>query len=75
MNVTDSRGYATIAIPGELYGLRKAYELHGSGRVQWRDLLQPTIDLCRQGYVISGSLGSALSQKTDDLLNEPTMKE
>jgi gamma-glutamyltranspeptidase len=74
VNASD-RGYPSIGIPGELYGLRKAYELFGSGRVEWRELLLPTVKLCREGYVVSGSLGEAISEKTNDFWNEPTMRD
>ena len=42
-------GWKAIAVPGELHGLRMAFEKFGSGKVEWRHLLKPTIDLLVEG--------------------------
>ena len=45
-------------IPGEIKGYYDAYKI--GGRLPWKDLFQPTIDLCINGFKISKALGNAL---------------
>lgn len=65
-------GGLAIAVPGELRAYQKAHDQFG--RIPWRDLFQPTIDLCRNGYVISPSQGEAIRQSKDAILADPTLK-
>lgn len=66
-------GGLAIAVPGEVRAYERAYNQSGGG-VPWRDLFQPTIDLCRNGYVISPSQGEAIRQSKDFILADPTLK-
>ncbi|CAF1275262.1 unnamed protein product [Adineta ricciae] len=70
----SSIGGLSIAVPGELRAYRKAYEEFGGG-VSWKDLFQPTIQLCRQGFPISSALAQAIQQNKQLILNDPNMKE
>ncbi|KAF1771390.1 hypothetical protein GCK72_003216 [Caenorhabditis remanei] len=67
-------GWKAIAVPGELHGLRTAFEKFGSGKVEWRHLLKPTIDLLVEGYPTSHALAKALNQNEAQIRAEPTMK-
>ena len=67
-------GWKAIAVPGELHGLRTEYEHFGSGRVAWKDLLQPSLDLLRNGVPVSTDLVKCLRIKRDIIQNEPTMQ-
>ena len=66
-------GGLAIGVPGELRAYEKAYQEFGGG-VAWKDLFQPTIDLCRNGFVLSESLGQAINQTSSSILNDPTLR-
>ncbi len=66
-------GGLAIAVPGELRAYEKAYQEFGGG-VPWKDLFQPTIDLCRNGYAVSASQGEAIRQSKSSILNDPTLR-
>ncbi|KAJ4715624.1 Gamma-glutamyltranspeptidase [Melia azedarach] len=44
-------GILSVAVPGEVKGLFKAWKEHGSGK--WADLLKPAENLARNGFKIS----------------------
>lgn len=67
-------GWKAIAVPGELHGLRTEFEKFGSGKVEWRHLLKPTIDLLAEGYPTSHALAKALNQNEAQIRQEPTMR-
>jgi gamma-glutamyltranspeptidase/glutathione hydrolase/leukotriene-C4 hydrolase len=48
-------GGLSIGVPGELRGLYTAYEMYGSGRVEWSDLVQPVVELAK-GWRVSREL-------------------
>lgn len=49
------------AIPGEIKGYWEAYKI--GGRLPWKDLFQPAIDLCQNGFRISNALSKGLKLK------------
>lgn len=51
-------GALSIGVPGEVLGYYKAWSRFG--RLPWRRLVQPTIDLCRNGYQVEYALAEAL---------------
>uniref|UniRef100_A0A1I7RTA5 Gamma-glutamyltranspeptidase 1 n=2 Tax=Bursaphelenchus xylophilus TaxID=6326 RepID=A0A1I7RTA5_BURXY len=56
-------GWNAIATPGELHGYRFAWENWGSGLVSWKELIQPSIDLARNGVPVSEYLAYVLEKK------------
>ncbi|CAF4466012.1 unnamed protein product [Rotaria socialis] len=52
-NMSVAGGLA-IGVSGELRTYEKAYKLFGGG-VTWKELFEPTIQLCREGFRISES--------------------
>lgn len=48
-------------VPGTVAGMHKAWQLHGSGRVAWADLIAPAIRAARNGYVISDGFATTLA--------------
>ncbi|BAP69415.1 gamma-glutamyltransferase [Kluyveromyces marxianus] len=53
-------GGLAIAVPGELAGLYKMWEEHGSGKITWAEVLQPVIELGYEGWEIGEVLGASL---------------
>lgn len=53
-------GGLAIAVPGELAGLYELYQLKGSGKVTWSDLLDPVADLGLNGWIVGDALGASL---------------
>ena len=52
---------------------KKAYDEFGGG-VPWSDLFQPTIQLCRNGFVISPSQAAAIRQIAPFIYEDPSLK-
>ena len=46
-------GYRASGIPGTLAGFDLAFKKYGSGRIKWRDIVEPARALAAKGYVLS----------------------
>jgi gamma-glutamyltranspeptidase/glutathione hydrolase/leukotriene-C4 hydrolase len=66
-------GGLAIAVPGELRAYKLAYDKFGGG-VTWKDLFQPTIDLCRNGFIVSASQAAAIKQTELLILQDPVLR-
>ena len=51
-------GYRASGIPGTLAGFELAFNKYGSGKVRWRDLVEPARALAQNGYVLSYRLAA-----------------
>lgn len=72
-NMTEVKGILSVAVPGELKGY---YEMHEKyGRVPWKTLIQPTIDLCRSGHIVTEYLARVLELKRKDIFESSSLKE
>jgi gamma-glutamyltranspeptidase / glutathione hydrolase / leukotriene-C4 hydrolase len=60
-------------VPGELRAYKKAYEEFGGG-VRWDELFEPTIRLCRDGFIVSPSQAAAIQQTRPWILNDPALR-
>jgi gamma-glutamyltranspeptidase/glutathione hydrolase/leukotriene-C4 hydrolase len=67
------KGGLAIGVPGEVRAYKKAYDEFGGG-VQWRELFEPTIRLCRDGFVISTPQATAIRQTTSVILNNTALR-
>lgn len=62
-----------MAVPGELKGI---WELHQRyGRLPWRTLIQPSIDLCRNGHIVSKYFGDILKMFESTIKSQPSLAE
>jgi len=69
----SQRGGLAVAVPGEIRGY---YELHQrAGKLPWADLFQPTIDLCKNGFPVSGHTARAFQDQRVGIMNTPSMAE
>ena len=51
----DSReGWRSVGVPGSVAGLWEAWQLLGSKKKTWAELLAPAIDLADRGFVVDG---------------------
>ena len=66
-------GAIATAIPSEIYGYWSLH--HKYGKLPWKTLFQPTIDLCNNGYKVSKYLANVLRLHEERLRKEPTMME
>ncbi|GLV44896.1 uncharacterized protein CBL_14532 [Carabus blaptoides fortunei] len=67
----SSEGALSIAVPGELMGY---WELHQKyGKLDWKELVQPTIDLCREGHYVTKYLARVFKSKQTTILKYPDL--
>ncbi|XP_072022773.1 glutathione hydrolase 1 proenzyme-like [Amphiura filiformis] len=66
-------GGLAVGVPGEFHGY---YELHQrAGRLPWKDLITPSIELARDGFPIGGSLAGAINRYDDLILADKSLRE
>ncbi|XP_023220450.1 glutathione hydrolase 1 proenzyme-like isoform X2 [Centruroides sculpturatus] len=66
-------GGLAIAVPGELRGYWFAHQKFG--KLDWNFLINPTIDLCKKGFVVGRHLADKIQLNKDEILKEPSMRE
>lgn len=72
VNSTVTGGKA-VSVPGELMGY---WELHQKyGKLNWSSLFDPTIELCRNGHVVSPYLANILKRNKKVVEGSPTLAE
>ncbi|MBK8467343.1 MAG: gamma-glutamyltransferase [Chloracidobacterium sp.] len=60
-------GYRASGVPGTLAGFEMAFKKYGSGKVKWRDLVEPSRQLAKNGYVLSYRLAELFKTYKDTL--------
>jgi gamma-glutamyltranspeptidase/glutathione hydrolase len=56
-------GYRAAGVPGTVRGMQLALEKYGSGKLSWRQLIEPARQLAANGISVSPSLAKALAKK------------
>lgn len=64
-------GGLSIAVPGEVSGLYLAWQTFG--KAEWSKLVQPTIDLCENGFIVEPALSGAIKQYEDAIRGDPNL--
>jgi gamma-glutamyltranspeptidase/glutathione hydrolase len=52
--------YLAVGVPGTVAGFVRAHETHG--RLPWRQLVQPAVDLAREGFALMPGLAQSLER-------------
>lgn len=72
-NKSSLEGGFSIAVPGELKGM---WELHQKyGKLSWKEVFKPVIDLCRNGHEVTEYLAKVLRFKNKEILETPSLRE
>lgn len=66
------KGALSMGIPGELAGLHAAWLKYG--RLPWKTLFQPSIELAREGFEVVPFLAHAIESSKDDILADPGLR-
>ena len=67
-------GYRASGVPGTLAGFELAFNKYGSGKVKWRDLVEPARLIAQNGYVLSYRLARLFRDYEDTLSKYPESK-
>lgn len=70
-DASSLRGGLATAIPGEIAGFAAAHRL--GGRLPWRDLFEPAIRMCLEGYDVSEPLAQALARHEEVIGSDPVL--
>ena len=65
-------GGLAIAVPGEVSGQYQAWKLYG--KLTWKDLVNPAIDLARDGFPISQSLADAMKDEFEKIKHDEGLR-
>lgn len=60
-------------MPGEVRGYWTAYNKFGGG-LPWKDLFEPTIELCEKGIPIGKKLASVIVQYEEKIKTDPELR-
>ena len=67
-NMTGGRA---IGVPGTVAGMKYAVENYGSGKLSWKELIQPAVDLAEKGFWMGPTTSGCLGDNYENLLNYP----
>ncbi|KAK9721769.1 hypothetical protein QE152_g20723 [Popillia japonica] len=68
-----AKGGLAVAVPGELLGYWEAHQ--DFGLLPWAELVQPTIDLCKKGHLVTPYLAKMFKARQQALLDSPSLRE
>lgn len=72
-NATAVNGGMAVAVPGELKGFAELHQRYG--RLNWADLVRPTVDLCRNGFKVTQFLAMDLQKYKSTIMGSAELRE
>ncbi|XP_070499721.1 glutathione hydrolase 1 proenzyme-like [Chironomus tepperi] len=72
-SLESQSGGKSVAVPGEIKGLWELHQNYGS--LKWKDLLQPVIELCREGHEVSKYLENIFRNNEAKIYGEPSLRD
>lgn len=72
VNASSTVGGLAIAVPGELLGYGALHQEYG--HLPWRELVEPTAELCRRGHLVNAYMARVLRSYSDRIKAEPSMR-
>ncbi|CAG8564766.1 5942_t:CDS:10, partial [Dentiscutata heterogama] len=71
--VFASVGGLSIGVPGEIAGMKLAHKKYG--KLPWKRLFEPIINMCRNGFPVTPELGLRLRLFREIVVNNPQLSE
>lgn len=68
---SSSIGYRASGVPGTLAGFDLAFKKYGSGKIKWRDLVEPARAVAQNGYVLTDRLAKLIISYKEHLAKYP----
>ena len=65
-------GGLSIGVPGEIKGYYVAWKRFG--KMPWKDLFLPTIQMCEQGYKINSALSRAIISRQANIREDANLR-
>ncbi len=72
--IESSLGPKAAGVPGEIRGYWDAKQKFGNKDVSWKSLVQPSIDMCREGIPVTSSHAEKLKLHKESILKDPGMR-
>ncbi|MBP0000831.1 MAG: gamma-glutamyltransferase [Cyanobacteria bacterium SID2] len=66
-------GHRAVAVPGTVAGLYVVHQIYGN--LPWEDVVQPSIDLARNGFPVSRRFVRFVERRRDVLMSNPAARE
>ncbi|KAJ8923081.1 hypothetical protein NQ315_001633 [Exocentrus adspersus] len=70
----SQRGGTAVGVPGELLGYWYLYQKFG-GNLPWKDLVEPTINLCKTGVYVTSFLAGIYKSRKELLYADPVLRD
>lgn len=64
-------GYRASGVPGTPAGLDMAFQKYGSKKLKWSQLVEPSVNLARDGYVLTARLANLFKSYKETLTKYP----